>query len=136
MPRPEFYFPVVLPTVFEQRSFTCQISPEASGNGATHFPLVSHTAINHGSYLLTLSLPSSQSLGSTELSTAPLIGTGCFYRLLCLKRKRLAVPMHGDRLSPTKVTPLLRLGSRFVCWQGILWWYRNAFPLFEIAQTY
>lgn len=134
MPHPDFCFSILLPTGFEQQSFTHQISPGVSRNRATRFPLISHTGITHGSYSLPLSLPSSQSLRSMELLRAPLIGTGCFYRLLCLKQKHLAVP--SGQLSPAKVTPLLGLGSGFTCWQGIRRWYRNAFLLFETAQTY
>lgn len=37
MPHPDFCFPILLSTGFEQQSFTHQISPGASGNRATHF---------------------------------------------------------------------------------------------------
>lgn len=123
-----FYLHVLLPA--GQQSFTPQIPPGALRNRTTHFSLTSPTGVIHGSYLLPLSFPSAQGLGSMELWTAPWVSVGWFYRLFCLKQKHLAVPLLRDWLSPAQagLSLWVLLGSS----SG----GGSACFLFEVAQTY
>lgn len=74
----------------------------------SHFALTSCTGIIRGPYSLPLSLPGARRWGSTsfgQLHEPAWVGfTGCS----ALKRKHLAVPLHGDWLSPAQAELSLR----------------------------
>lgn len=101
---------------------------------ATHFALTSRTGIILGPYSLPLSFPSAQRWGSTELWTAPRISVGWVYRLLCLKWKHLAVPLHEDWLSPAQAGLSLHvlLGSS----SGVMEMFSFSFKLPRLTEPF